>query len=740
MKKLFLILFVLLFSANGWAAVYTSTGTGDWNAAATWDVGGTTPGVGDSAIISIGDVVTITANVDVGTAPGNTTTYDVDILGTLQVGTAPGADLLINFQSSVRIQSGGIFQIGTTSTPLACADYVVVTMDTDGNQKYILRVEDGADLVANGCVGYPSNGANSLIRARIASCSPDCLTGADRVLTLDTTVAWAAMNNPVTRAGTSNQQVIIGSGGGTVNPGSDKSEIAEVTAFPAGNQITVTLANDHQVGDIVVNPTRNILFESSNAATNHGRIYSNGGEYYLKWVAINEMGDSTSLPAIDFDNTAKNIGTWSYVAATNCEDGAGVICFEVGGMEFDNLDYLIAYNSSTGNGIHFASMDNSLTVTGLTVMRATSTAIATANGYPPAFDGLWVNGAATGFDGQLASITNSLFHFVTGSHLTVDTVYSYYSKIVPVVSGNEFFHANTSNSILWNPLTGWFKNNEFYDIDNKCIEVAAVSSVDLYFEGNTYDLCNNGGSGNWGAIYIIAKDGDIYMQAEDFGSVAPNEIANIVWVPPIFSTALVVGNMRLTCNECILTTPTSEDQSTPIHIAPYTNWTGRAFIGPQSRIAVHNKDAVEGDHWGFGPGGMEFERETVTVVDNTLNLKITPYSASAFNYFRIGSVNVADGDVLSVSVQIRKDEAQAVARTPRLALKGCGFDVLSNYDAMSDVTDTWETQTVTGTANAKGVVHLYIGVMGELNGGAYLEPVDPPTLEVYVDAISYSKT
>ena len=735
MKKFIIILLLLIPSVVN-ALGYTSNGDGDWEVIATWDLGGAVPGVGDTAVIRAGDTVTINQNLDVGMSPANLTTYNVDILGTLIVTPTPAADVLIIFRSSVRIQNGGIFSVGTAATRVDCGKYVIIQMRTATGQKYILRVEDGATLIARGCEGYPAS-AGIETRARITACAPNCNAGAI-TLTLDTTVNWQASVNPITVGGTGNPQVIIGSGGGVTNPGADLSELIEVTGFPAPTQIDVTTGNNHQVGDVVVNTTRNVLFTSSTPPT-QGRIYSSGGRYNLSWIAINEMGDSTSAPSIDFDDTAKNIGTWSYIAATNCEDGGSVICFEAGGMEFDTIEYLTAYNMLATNGIHFASMDDPETVIGLTVMKGTGVGVATANAYPPSFDGLWVNGVATGFDGQLAAMTDSLFHFVTTSHITASALYSYYSKIIPVISGNEFFHANTNDSINWSPLTGWFKNNEFYDVDNNCIEILSTGSVDLYFENNTYDLCNNGGTGIWGAIYIIAKDGDIYMQAEDFGSVAPNENANIVWVPPLNTTALVVGNMRLTCNECILTPATAQTQPTPIHIAPYTNWTGRAYIGPQAYLTVHNKDAVSGDHWGYGPGGMEFERETVIVVDNTLNLKITPYSASAFNYFKVGTIHVTVGQTLTVNAQIRKDEAQAIARTPRLALKGCGFDVLSDFDAMSDVTDTWETQTVSGVVNATGIVHIYIGVMGELDGGAYMQCVEPPTLDVYVDGVSHTK-
>ena len=740
MKRFIIILLLLLPSAVN-AVAYTSAGDGDWDNAATWGGGGV-PGVGDTATIRAGDTVTIDDNLDVGTSPGNLTTYDTDILGTLIVSPTEAQDISVIFRSSVRIQNGGTFSVGTAGTRVTCDYYRIITMRTATGQKYIIRVEDGSTLIARGCEGFPADEATNEYRARITACAPNCNAGAARVLTLDTVVSWArppAIVNPITVGGTGNPQVIIGSGGGTTDPGADLSEIAEITDVPGVDQIEVTLANNHQIGDIVVNTTRNVLFNSSTPPT-QGRIYSNGGSYNISWVAIDNMGDAAATPSIDFDDTGKNFGILSYLAITNCEDGGGVDCTTLSGDTWTTLEHVTAYNFGAGDGIDITSNPDATanTANGMISMKGAIGIRTTSSGYPISFDTPWVNGVETGLIGSFAEITNALFHWCEDLHMDSPDLYSYYARLVPIVSDSEFYHTDTDNSIETDAYTGWYKDNKFLDAADNCIDIATTSSVDFYFEGNTYDNCNDTDINNQGAIYIDADAGHIYMQAEDFGSSTVNKKSNILW-KPAESTTLTAGGMRLTCNECILNTPAVPLQTTPIHIANYTNFTDRAYMGLQTYVTTHNKDAVAGDHWGFGPGGMSFERETVIVVDNTLNLKMTPYAADSFRYFKIGQIHVNSGQTLTVNVQIRKDEAQAVARTPRLALKGCGFNVVDNFDAMSDVNNTWETQTVTGTANAKGIVHIYIGVMGELSGANYLAPVDPPTLDVYVDGVSYTK-
>jgi len=741
MKQFIIILAFLFIPFTANALDYTSNGNGEWDVIATWDLGGAVPGVGDTATIRAIDTVTITDNLDVGTSPADLITYDVDILGTLIVSPTEAQDISVIFRSSVRIQNGGTFSIGTDGTRVTCDYYRIITMRTATGQKYILRVEDGGTLIARGCEGFPADDATTEYRARITACAPNCTAGAARVLTLDTVVSWArppAIVNPITVGGTGNPQVIIGSGGGTTDPGADLSEIAEITNIPGVDQIEVTLANNHQIGDVVVNTTRNVLFNSSNPPT-QGRIYSNGGIYNISWTAIDNMGDTVGTPSIDFDNTNKSVGILSYLAITNCEDGGGVDCTTLSGDTWTTLEHITAYNFGTGDGIDItrAPVSDSKTANGLIAMRGEVGLRAPSSKYPIKFDTPWVNGVGYAFRGQYLEITNGLFHWCNDIHLTIPVFYSNYRRLIPKVSNCEFYHTKVNDSIQTANYTGWFNDNKFLDIGDSCVDITSSSNTDYYFEGNTYDQCNMT-NGVDAAIFIASWTGNVYMQGEDFGSNIVNKKSNILWKQTV-NTSLSMGSMRLICNECILNDPATPIQPTPIHLSPYTSWTSRAFMGLQTYVTVHNKNGVAGDHWGFGPGGMTFERETVVVVDNTLNLKITPYAADSFRYFKIGQIHVTSGQTLTVNVQIRKDEAQVITRTPRLALKGCGFDVRSDYDAMSDVNNTWETQTVSGVVNATGLVHIYIGVLGQLDGGDYWEPVDPPTLDVYVDGVSHTK-
>jgi len=286
-----------------------------------------------------------------------------------------------------------------------------------------------------------------------------------------------------------------------------------------------------------------------------------------------------------------------------------------------------------------------------------------------------------------------------------------------------------------------FTNNDFDNCDHAGIYLAtAIAGCDIYLSGNTYDNCNSGNNANWGALYINPSSLSLYAVDEDFGSTTVNNRTNILWnTDQIGSTYM--DRVRATCNECILNAPANAHWANPIWYSGGT-WEDRAGIGPESFFSIHNENAVADDHWTFGPGGMIIERETVTIVDGSLRLKVTPFSADRYHRVPLGKIHVASGDNLTVTMQTRKDETVPVGSRPRLSLKGCGFDPIIDNDEMSDAINTWETVTVTGAANAKGVVHVYLEVRGKAApaGVDPYEPVDPPTLEIYGDAISYTKS
>ena len=751
MKKL-IILAILLFSTNVLAAVvYTSNGTGggDWDNVLTWAPNGV-PGLTDTADILAGDTVIINQSEFIGTSPASASTYDLKLHGTLRINPAPGANIIFTLNTSAYVYNGGIFEVGTSATEFDCDYYAIIKFNT-ATQKYRVYIADGGFFRSHGCEGY-ANTSGTINRARITACAPDCNAGAARVLTLDTTINWsAAVVNPATVGGTSNPEVLIGCGGGNTDPAAELTESAEITAAPAANQITVTLANNHQIGDIVANVTHNVLFYCEHGGSNlQGNIHSEGGAFDISWTRVHDMGDVYTTAAIRFSNASRNMGTLSHVSATSCEDNAtNSGCFSVTADSWDTIEYITAHDpGSSGYHFYLPAINAAETIDSATFIGEGLYGMCSANAhYPVAYTGLWVSGTSNNFYGIARSITNSLFHYAYINNITIleAPANKRRQNEVLIFDGLEIRHAQTFYGLSVAAYYYRITNSMFYNSDDSCLYVGNNSII--YTENNTYDMCNTSDSTAHSAVRFGYPDGYAYMQNEYFGTTTANKKANIIVSPPAY-TNTYFQYQRVICNECTFVAATGELSTLPFKPASYTDvlatgWWYRAYVGPKTLYTLQNKNKVEGAHEGLGPGGMYFSRDTSVFYDNTLNLKIIPEAAIRYYQYELGTISVNSGQTLTVNLYLRKNETQANGFRPRLSLEGCGFDSYTDYDEMSDVNATWEKVTVTGVANAKGIVHVYVDVRNNLApGGVYLnvDPVHPPTVTIYADGISFTKS
>ena len=756
--RLAIFFLCLLIPSFSWAIAYTSNGTGggNWSTVTTWAPNGN-PASGDTAIILAGDTVTIDGNNTIGTAPGNTTTYDLDISGTLQWPAVPGANWTFTARSSVRINSGGKLQIGTSgAAELSCSRTATWIMDTNaGGQKYKIYV-NGGQFNVWGCTDYDT-ASGSVHRAYISSCAPDCLAGAGRTITLDRTVDWNS-----NAGGWAGGRILVGSGGGATAPaaGDDPEEIISWTA-PSNTTIGgVTLVEDHAIGDMVVNATKNVLFQANHATTHAVVTSTNAAKVFnLNWLMFDEFGDSTSgaTSAINYTSNTLNPGTLNYVAVMNAEDGAGTTCFWWYAIEWDKFEGNVCYDFRTGRGLQLTVATTKTDITKGSIVDYTSMGSSLGVGY-----GIYLTTARRVFiDGYWSSHDQYGIYTSTASMSIVDSVFHHGTSANAYITGNSL-NLNSYNNLIKNSI---FKNSlsdslylntnslmkiENCDFDNavgNCIEFVTNSMFNLVTTGNTFDGCNSSANANQAAIWFDALNGGSWFgEADSFGVTTANSDSNIIIDTPT-ATTQYQSRTRTVCNDCIFTSPavpqTCGVSDSDIYFISNcaAGWATACGTSEADFFTYHNKNSVEGEHGGIGPGGMVFERQTgVVYTTSNLKLKITPCAATGYRWFPIGSVYVDQGDALSVDVYLRKDEAMATAGTrPRLALQGCGFLRWNDYDEMSDVNNTWEKVTVSGATAWQGEVHIWVGVKGQLSGADDYTPVWPPTLDVYVDGAAYTK-
>jgi len=625
---------------------------------------------------------------------------------------------------------------------------------TPANQKYKIFLNSGK-LQVYGCDTYPAKFGGSVTRARIALCNPDCAAGAGKQIVFDRDVSWKSSS------GWDGDTIFFGVGGNVASPpAGDYPEYITSWVYGGINSITgVTFTEDHQIGDLVENASRNVLFKS-NSTTYHSRIYSTAAVddvYDLNHMMIDEFGDATGSTggAVSYSNTTHNFGIIDNTVLRNCSDGGAVTGFYISflwnaGSIFTNN---IVHDVDSGRGMEL--LHSSYTY-GPFVLPNFSYYNGSGNpGYGMYvssgrilvdLSAAWVSGAYYGinFSGSIPyEISDCLVHGSTQTGMSL-----FYSSIPwknrrYSIIGNEIRNSG-ANGITMNVVSSIINN----DIDNAgdyCIEFTSVWGINVYSSGNTYDGCNLDDTAGQGGVYIEGVNGVYTAENENYGGTTRNYRSNILWAAAVMTLDVPGGYFRGTCTNCLLRDPSNPDScgvmsADGIHLKNCdVSYTNTAYMGPDVSFTLHNKDQVSGSHIGWGPGGMVFGRETAVVQDSTIALYVHPGNATQYEWFEIGKTYVTSGDALQVDLDLRKDEAMATAGwRPRLALQGCGFNRVDDYDEMSDVTDTWETTTVSGNATSTGVVHIYVGVRNTLSGGDDYTPTWPPTLKIFADGIKVS--
>jgi len=161
-------LFGVLPAPRALAATCTSTGTGNWNVAATWTgCGGTTPGASDDVIIGTSHTVTLLQNESVNniTVQGTSGSrlqgnFRLDVNGTLNGSTTTPSSTIIN-QSTIRFVGGtsrALFGANWGASPNSFAFEVALSSGATGTAS--TNIKATAIIITSGT--FEITGANEL--------------------------------------------------------------------------------------------------------------------------------------------------------------------------------------------------------------------------------------------------------------------------------------------------------------------------------------------------------------------------------------------------------------------------------------------------------------------------------------------------------------------------------------------------------------------------------------------------
>jgi len=775
---------------------YISSQNGWWDDAATWGGGGV-PGDGDTATVN--HIVAMRGNVTIGT---DAAADDLTIGGKLKWGdpdnelgggvTPVSGSWTLKLKCNTIIPGGGEFEIGTSSNPIPEA--FTATVDI-GNAVENTIVNNGT-LRVHGYVSYHMASANKQ-RSQLVT---NAAAGTSQIQTQDAVdweagdTLWVGTAGDKTQAPTDNEKVTI------------LNKVNSTTYNLTGN-----LVNDHfggaDYGDMVIHASRNVIF-TGQGSTHGFAIYKSDASgdtvFDINWCRFKYggMGATYSQAALGIAWTS-NSDHWdlAQLTCTNCvfedfgDSNANALYFYYAPLEPDpdfvhfdeihifNYKYSVYTNSLRGElrfG-HITAMDisyagiygvgcesvwmKSYWFTGTVPAGASCLALQADADTAVKIESFKIHGAYKGVTMVSAKdyYATSNYEFFSGEiyHILGSSAASY----ALYINGT----SNVGNIII--------KNVKFYDIAAYAIDATQLGSFELY--SCTFDKC-------YRAINLPGGTAFRFRAYDcEFGTTYRNVQYNTYYV----KTAMSSYSGRTIWENCKFKIPSAlpvisydwypEELRWVMAFGTIKDWRECCEFSQRFSmefIDCQLLDAADADQWstlypnttvmGIVGGRSEIHKtnevtEVAGYIDGSYQRKLLPFMGlSRIHITKTCPVRIPilSGQTVTAKLSLKKNINQDAVYLPMLHLFGCG---ITDESAMTDVVDTWDEVTVSGTAMVDGVVEFWISCWGvqdfqtiapartPTNDYNYAYPIDPGgvsastgahNLILYADGLSVERT
>lgn len=635
-------------------AAITSNGTGGGNwSAGASWTGASVPGVGDNATIQNGDTITIDQNVTTG-ADTSTAAIDVASGGKLEVLNTVAADYTLTCKGDLKISSGGTIEFGTVANPIPIA------------RKFTIKLNYSGALSA-GKYGFLNYGTMTIQGASKTSHTllTSDLSATGTVWTVGDTTGWEAGDivaiASTTRTYSQHEQEVIQ----TVDSGTQITCVAGVTHAHSGTSPTQAE---------VINLTRNIKVTAYNAAYN-GYVYiAAGSTTNCNNTEFSELGlNSTNKHGLEIRATGANNCNIGYCSIYNCYE------LYLYYSTYTAIDYCSLYNNQRiymfqsnycylthSIGIYFKASPYTNRCYYLTVENSTFVSV---NGYG--------------------------FHFYLSSFTSLADIFTHSNGGYGLYLQNIYARVDLANLSLWrNNSGGLYLENSFCNINTGSlfgndysniyiVKCPSCTFTDIELDGDGYTDYGLEIDDNYGVITLVDSS---------LGDTGVHQSADIVCYSNTYFNCILK-------NTKLATTPEIED----IHLTT---------IGSYIQSEDHDKVQYADKAW---------YRNGIVVRDGTTK-KYGSY-ATRFDYQYNNAewleyetyIPVKDGEQIAASAWLRKNASYTNANRPKITISGQG--IAEDSTQMSDVTDTWERVTVTGTPTRTGLAKLTISTY-LVNAGA----------------------
>lgn len=632
------------------------TGGGNWSAVGTW-AGAAVPIEGDTVTILNGDTITIDQNITVG-ADTATAAIDVASGGKLEVLSTVAADYTLTLKGDLKNSSGGIIEIGTVANPIPAA------------RIFTIKLNYSAALVI-GKYGFLHSGDLIIQGDPARTTVTNCLLNADAAvdatgLTSDVSTGWKD-NDKIAIASTSRTWSEVEDG--AMN-GDAVGTALTVDGFAgaAGGLANAHQGTDNSQGDScraeIINLTRNVKITSYNAVFEGYVLLDVDSTCDIDYAEFYELGQNA---ADKYGFVVKTTATSNthYCSFYNIYRGLSIPRYYSDLTTFDHNDI---YNT-TNIGI-FSDAHESEVITNNIVMKA----VLYGMRFPrPVLDGR----------GNTITSCNCTYSIYTGSYTCISlddfTIHSNagggYLAIVPLTIDNLKYWRNGS---YFRVLSGINFTNSLFFGNN-------LANIRNSTNSTTYDTCRLYSEASYATPYGFnaAIGANIKLIDCEIGTDGAHTTADLNFSSTTY-IAYLLRNTKL---------------SSAIQVANFQNTSEGSYIEIEDLGQVPYADL------GYYKYGKAIRDSSVK--------KTGSYSTRFDQYWAVTdwleyefSIPVKDGVPVVAACWLRKNASYTSANRPKIKLSGMG--ITETEDQMSDVTDTWEKVTVSGTPTRTGLAKLTI--------------------------------
>jgi len=678
-------------TADNIARALITTTTGAPAAGDDLIVAGEYTGAGTSNSFTV--TMNETATTDYGAASTSLVTPSLAIcsLGTLSYGTTAATNYYLRQSGNVIVYSGGIFNIGTTGTPIPRDSTAILNFDCGANVDFGLTVRNLGTFVAQGL--SRTSGKN------IVSCKLNTDEAVNSTsLGVDTDTGWLD-NDEIAIASTSRTASQCESG--TLNGAAGASSLTVDGFAGVGGGVAFAHSGTSPTQAEVILLTRNVQIFGASATLQAYITFFNTSTVDIDWTEFKWLGSSTKR-GIDISTTTgtcniqfsslHNFEVASSIGFNmNNVTGTGVVIS-------NNVTFLIAGRHYTN-----AASSGSWTVDSNIFMRNTdSVALCDLLDVGGIFTNNTIIGGGT-------SLAHGLTISESGSTIGTISNITIHSGAGFGLSVNNATHGSISNLIIWRQNTYGISFSSYGSLIFDTLTLFGNNTANIRFTtGNSGDLYLYNGTFSGDTTFGTAiglelttspsTAKDIYMYSCDFGTVTGIKTAHT-------TADFFIGNcavkIRLNNTKLASTTEVGSGISSS------------AF--PGSFVSSQKHDQTAGLHKTWKKYGTIIIETTITHTGST-SFSMTPNDAS--NKLESGSfyIPVASGATLTPSVYTYENATYNGGRMRLILKRNDAIGITSDtvIDTRTGVADaTWEQLTgTTAAATDDGVMEFVVDCDG----------------------------